>query len=38
MERFGVAVENGEALAVVERVGEAPVEGERDGAGLDEGN
>ena len=41
MERFGVAVENNEAPAapaVVERVGEAPVEGERDVAGLDEGN
>ena len=38
MERFGVAVENDEAPAVVERVGEAPVEGERDVAGLDEGN
>ena len=36
MERFGAAVEN--APAVFDRYADAPVEGERDVAGLDEGN
>ena len=36
MERFGAAVEN--APVVFDRYADAPVEGERDVAGLDEGN